>query len=66
MLRALKASGAICELEVIVVTALTEHTINERGGLPDGVTVLHKPLRFAQLRRHLGQLVEHWQRRAAG
>ena len=66
MLRALKASGAISELEVIVVTALTEHTINERGGLPDGVTVLHKPLRFAQLRRHLGQLVELWQRRAAG
>jgi excisionase family DNA binding protein len=66
MLRALSASGAISELEVIVVTALTDHTINERGGLPDGVTVLHKPLRFAQLRTHLGQLVEHWQRPAAG
>jgi len=55
MLRALKSSGAISELEVIVVTALTEHTINERGGLPEGVTVLHKPLRFAQLRRHLDE-----------
>jgi len=66
MLRALKASGAISELEVIVVTALTDHTINERGGLPDGVTVLQKPLRFAQLRRYLGQLVEQWQRPAAG
>ncbi|HEY5559639.1 MAG TPA: response regulator [Steroidobacteraceae bacterium] len=66
MLRALSASGAISELEVIVVTALTDHTINERGGLPDGVTVLHKPLRFAQLRRHLGQLVAQWRRPAAG
>jgi excisionase family DNA binding protein len=66
MLRALRASGEISDLEIIVVTALTEHTINERGGLPPGVTVLHKPLRFADLRLHLGQLLEHWQRRAAG
>ncbi len=66
MLRALKTSGAISELEIIVVTALSEHTIQERGGLPDGVTVLHKPLRFAQLRRHLGDLVDHWKRPATG
>ena len=65
MLRALKSSGAISELEVIVVTALTDHTINERGGLPDGVTVLHKPLRFAQLRRHLDERVVQWQRATA-
>jgi excisionase family DNA binding protein len=66
MLRALKASGAMSDLEIIVVTALTEHTIAERGGLPEGVTVLFKPLRFADLRLRLGQLVEHWQRPAAG
>lgn len=66
MLRALKASGAMSELEIIVVTALTEHTITERGGLPEGVTVLFKPLRFADLRLRLGQLVEHWQRPATG
>jgi excisionase family DNA binding protein len=66
MLRALKASGAMGELEIIVVTALTEHTIAERGGLPEGVTVLYKPLRFADLRLRLGQLVGHWQRPAAG
>jgi excisionase family DNA binding protein len=64
MLRALKASGAISELEIIVVTALTEHTIAERGGLPDGVTVLYKPLRFAELKRRLAQLVELWRRPA--
>jgi excisionase family DNA binding protein len=66
MLRALKASGEISELEIIVVTALTEHTIAERGGLPAGVTVLHKPLRFAELRQRLDPLVEHWKRAAAG
>ncbi len=66
MLRALRASGEISDLEIIVVTALSEHTINERGGLPPGVTVLHKPLRFADLRLRLGQLLELWQRPAAG
>jgi excisionase family DNA binding protein len=66
MLRALRASGAISELGIIVVTALTEHTIAERGGLPPGVTVFFKPLRFAELRQRLGQLLEHWQGAAAG
>ena len=66
MLRALKSSGAISDLEIIAVTALSDHTIQERGGLPPGVPVLHKPLRFAQLRSHLGLLVDHWKRPAAG
>lgn len=64
MLRALKASGAISELDIIVVTALTEHTIAERGGLPPGVTVLHKPLRFAELRLRLEPLVSGWRQQA--
>ncbi len=58
MIRALQASGAISDLEVIVVTALTQHTIAARGGLPDRITVLHKPLRFEQLRQRLLQLIE--------
>lgn len=65
MLRALKVAGALAELDIIVVTALTEHTIAERGGLPAGVTVLYKPLRFAELRQHLTHLVERWRRPAA-
>ena len=63
---ALLAIGAISELEIMVVTALTEHTIAERGGLPADVTVLFKPLRFGELRQRLGQLLEHWQRAEAG
>jgi excisionase family DNA binding protein len=66
MLRALKASGALGELDVIVVTALTEHTIAERGGLPPGVTVLYKPLRFAELRQRLEPLVVQWQQPVTG
>jgi excisionase family DNA binding protein len=65
MLRALKASGAMGELEIIVVTALTGHTIAERGGLPDGVTVLYKPLRFAELKQRLAERVEHWRQPTA-
>ncbi len=65
MIRALQASEAISDLEVIVVTALTQHTIAERGGLPERITVLHKPLRFEELRHRLLQLIEHRQRAAA-
>jgi len=66
MLRALQASGEISELEVIVVTALTEYTITERGGLPERVTVLFKPLRFEELRRRVETLLSRWQQPAAG
>lgn len=66
MLRALKASGAISELDIIVVTALTEHTIAERGGRPPGVTVLYKPLRFAELRQLLEPLVTEWRQPVTG
>jgi excisionase family DNA binding protein len=66
MLRALKASGALGELEIIVVTALTPHTISESGGLPDGVTVLYKPLQFADLRQRLSELVGQRPASAAG
>jgi CheY-like chemotaxis protein len=66
MLRALKAAGTLGELEIIVVTALTAHTITERGGLPEGVSVLYKPLHFAELQQRLLQSVEQWRAPAAG
>jgi excisionase family DNA binding protein len=66
MLRALKASGTLGELEIIVVTALTAHTISEHGGLPEGVSVLFKPLHFADLRQRLARLVEDWRTPVAG
>ena len=67
MLRALKASGAISELEIIVVTALSDHTIQERGGLPRR---RHGAAQTACDSRscgsHLGALVDHWKRPATG
>jgi excisionase family DNA binding protein len=56
----------LLELEIIVVTALTPHTISESGGLPDGVTVLYKPLQFADLRQRLSELVGQRPASAAG
>ena len=41
------------------MTALTAHTISERGGLPERITVLHKPLRFEDLRHRLLQLIHN-------
>jgi excisionase family DNA binding protein len=64
MIRSLQASQLIGELEIIVVTALTPHTIAEKGGLPERIAVMYKPLRFEQLRRRLQLLVEGRQRLA--
>lgn len=64
MIRALQASDTIGDLEIIVVTALTEHTIAERGGLPERITVLYKPLRFEDLRQRLRELIERRNRPA--
>lgn len=37
------------ELEIVVVTALSEEDIARRGGLPPGVRVFHKPVPFDEL-----------------
>ncbi len=65
MIRSLQASDVIGDLDIIVVTALTERTIAERGGLPDRITVMHKPLRFEQLRHRIQQLIKDRQQQAA-
>lgn len=49
MLRTLKSSPDFKNLDIIVVTALDEAEIEDRGGLPDGVEVFRKPVPFAEL-----------------
>ncbi|MSQ55030.1 MAG: response regulator [Betaproteobacteria bacterium] len=44
MLRALRADPDLARLQILVVTALGESDIAERGGLPAGVRVLPKPM----------------------
>jgi excisionase family DNA binding protein len=50
MLRALKKSGSgFASLKLLVVSALNADEIEERGGLPDGVTCFHKPVNYVKL-----------------
>ncbi len=57
MIRALQASESIGEMSILVITALTQHTIAERGGLPAGIPILQKPLRFDDLRQRLVEML---------
>lgn len=51
MLRALKKPGCgFDDLDIVVVTALTTGDIRDRGDLPSGVKIFHKPVPFEQLR----------------
>ncbi|WP_374347661.1 response regulator [Chitinimonas sp.] len=49
LIRQLRADAQTRQLRIIVVSALDAAQINERGGLPDNVTVLGKPIAFDQL-----------------
>lgn len=50
LIRTLTRSGVLDAEQVIVLTALGEPEIHRRGGLPDNVTVLRKPVEVEQLR----------------
>lgn len=50
MLRALKKPGSgFGNLKLLVISALSSDDIQERGGLPDGVTCFHKPVNYVKL-----------------
>jgi excisionase family DNA binding protein len=50
MLRALKKPGSgFASLKLLVVSALSADEIEERGGLPDGVSCFQKPVNYAKL-----------------
>lgn len=50
MLRALKKSGSgFANIKMLVITALNAEEIEERGGLPDGVSCFQKPVNYAKL-----------------
>ena len=49
MLRTLREMSELQAMTIVVVTGLDVSTIRQRGGLPDGVRVLPKPIPFAEL-----------------
>lgn len=50
MIRTLKNTAAFADLQIVVVTALGQAEILDRGGLPDSVDILTKPVSFSSLR----------------
>jgi len=49
LLKTLARETATQPMRIIVLPALTQEEVAAQGGLPDGVTLLHKPLRVAPL-----------------
>ncbi|BBL76176.1 response regulator [Methylomagnum ishizawai] len=49
MLRKLRALPELADMEVVVVTGLSVGEVEERGGLPDDILVLGKPIPFDQI-----------------
>lgn len=49
LLKTLARETATQPMRIIVLTALTQEEVAAQGCLPDGVTLLHKPLRVAPL-----------------
>jgi excisionase family DNA binding protein len=49
MLRVLSQSPDLAQTKIVVVSGLDANEVTERGGVPQGVEVLAKPIPFAQL-----------------
>lgn len=57
MIRSLNESSGMDGMEFIVITILEAGEIQERGGLPEGVQVFHKPLRFDEIETKVRRIV---------
>ncbi len=55
MIRELQADKAHQNLRIVVITALGSDEIQRRGGLPESVTILGKPIPFASLENIFAQ-----------
>jgi excisionase family DNA binding protein len=51
MIRSLRASTDYNDMEIVAVTALDKAEIADRGGLPEDVKVMTKPVPFSELER---------------
>ena len=56
MLRTLRAMPELDSMEIIVVTGLDAEQVAQRGGLPQGIPSLCKPIDFPELERFAGRL----------
>lgn len=58
MLNAIVNANKDIDTEIVVVTALNQHDIDTRGGIPKSVKVLHKPIPFQQLKQLITEKIK--------
>lgn len=58
MIRALRRDSNLRDLDILVVTALAAADVENRGGLPAGIEMLHKPLSFEHLRSRVAARIQ--------
>jgi excisionase family DNA binding protein len=63
MLRELRASTDFGDLRVVVMTALGEREIADRGGLPADIQVFAKPVSFTALEDLVRREIDAWRQR---
>ena len=51
MIRTLKSKPEFASIEIMAITVLNAEEIGERGGLPDDIHVLYKPVSISQLKQ---------------
>ena len=66
MLRQLRSIPAVADMTIVVVTGLDTEEIARRGGVPEGIPVLPKPIPFDRLRDIATVLADRAQRPAVG
>ena len=59
MLKAIKQNPELQHCKLIVVSALNDSEIKERGGLPDDVVTFLKPLQFEKLENQLREVINN-------
>jgi excisionase family DNA binding protein len=59
IIRLLRNDQMLKNLDIVAVTALNKAEIEERGGLPDGITVFTKPVAFDQLLGYVSACLAH-------
>ena len=60
MIEALQRDQQTTKIMIVAVTGLPDDEINWRGGLPDAVKVLHKPIDFILMRNIVEEALAHF------
>lgn len=58
MIRSLRQYQATAKIQIIVVSGLSDADIDDQGGLPEDILVLHKPVKLEQLHQLMNSAVQ--------